>query len=257
MSETLIVAERISVRFDGLFAVKDVHVEVKAGEILGIIGPNGAGKSTFLNVLSGLQRPSEGYLQIGEEQMSDPKAWKMAKLGVSRSFQTIRLLDDLNVLENVLIGTHLFAPKGVFHILGRSQFWRKNEHRLRQEALEMLDWLGVGHKAEAPISILSLQERRRVEIARALMTRPRVLLLDEPCAGLSQQESMALSDVISMIRNRGISVVFVEHNVKLVMSLADRIVVLDHGQKIAEGTSAEVAKDETVIQAYLGGEVHA
>lgn len=257
MSEALIVAWQISVRFGGLWAVKDVHVEVNSGEILGIIGPNGAGKSTFLNVLTGLQRPSAGNLQIGKEQTADPKAWRMAKSGVARSFQTIRLLDDMNVLENVLIGTHLYAVKGFFQVVGRSRRWKKTERQLKQEALETLTWLGVGHKAELPISMLSLQERRRVEIARALMIRPRVLLLDEPCAGLSQQESLALSDVMNEIRNRGVSIVLVEHNVKLVMALADRVVVLDHGQKIAEGTPTEVSQNETVIQAYLGGEVHA
>jgi branched-chain amino acid transport system ATP-binding protein len=257
MSEALITAQGISVQFGGLWAVKDVDVEVKPGEILGVIGPNGAGKSTFLNVLTGLQRPSQGSLKVRQEPITELKAWRMAKLGVARSFQTIRLLDDLNVLENVLIGGHLYARKGFFDVVGRTFRWRRTEQQLTKEALDTLDWLGVGDKAEEPISKLSLQERRRVEIARALMTRPRVLLLDEPCAGFSPQESLALSDVIRSIRDRGISVVLVEHNVKMVMSLADRVVVLDHGQKIAEGTPAEVSRNETVIKAYLGGEAHA
>lgn len=257
MSNVLLEAHRISVQFGGLMAVKDVDVQVHAGEILGIIGPNGAGKSTFLNVLTGLQRPSQGHLAVGTERLSDAKGWKMAKLGVARSFQTIRLLDDLNVLENVLIGAHLYAKKGFWDVIGRTFQWRRTERELTRMAYETLEWLGVGREAEEPISKLSLDERRRVEIARALMIRPRVLLLDEPCAGFSPQESAALSEVILAIRNRGISVVLVEHNVKMVMSLADRIVVLDHGQKIAEGAPAEVSRNELVIQAYLGGEVHA
>ncbi|WP_206809372.1 ABC transporter ATP-binding protein [Paradesulfitobacterium ferrireducens] len=257
MSEALIAAKQISVRFGGLWAIKDVELQVNSGEILGIIGPNGAGKSTFLNVLSGLQRPSAGHLVIGKEETADPKAWRMAKLGIARSFQTIRLIDDMSVLENVLIGTHLYAVKGFLQVVGRSRSWHQTERQLKEGALETLAWLGVGHKAELPVSMLPLQERRRVEIARALMIRPRVLLLDEPCAGLSQQESLALSNLMSGIRTRGVSIVLVEHNVKLVMALADRVVVLDHGQKIAEGTPTEVAHNETVIQAYLGGEVHA
>lgn len=257
MSETLIAAQQISVQFGGLMAVKDVDAVVKAGEILGVIGPNGAGKSTFLNVLTGLQRPSHGYLQIGSDRITDLKAWRMAKLGVARSFQTIRLLDDLNAVENVLLGSHLYARKGFLDVIARTPRWRKTEQQLLQEAYDTVDWLGVGHKAKDSISNLSLQERRRVEMARALMTRPRVLLLDEPCAGFSPQESIDLSDVIRAIRNRGISVVLVEHNVKMVMSLADRVVVLDHGQKIAEGTPTEVSRNEAVIKAYLGGEVHA
>jgi branched-chain amino acid transport system ATP-binding protein len=178
MSETLLEAQQISVQFGGLMAVREVNTVVKAGEILGVIGPNGAGKSTFLNVLTGLQRPSHGKLRVGNEDRTNLKAWRMAKLGVARSFQTIRLLDDLNAVENVLLGSHLYAKRGFLDVIARTPRWRKTEEQLVQEAFDMLEWLGVGHKAMDSISNLSLQERRRVEIARALMTRPRILLLD-------------------------------------------------------------------------------
>lgn len=257
MQDALIKAEQISVQFGGLWAVKEVNMHVGASEIVGVIGPNGAGKSTFLNVLTGLQRPSGGYLQVKDRKLAKPQAWKMTKLGISRSFQTIRLLEDLNVIENVMIGSHLYSDRTVLGVLGRTPKWRKTERMLNEQALETLKWLGLDALAHDEIRNLSLQERRRVEIARALMTRPDVLLLDEPCAGLSQQESLAFCDVIRAIRGKGVSIVLVEHNVKMVMSLSDRIIVLDHGQKIAEGTPEEVSRNKAVIQAYLGGSAHA
>ncbi|AJY75417.1 ABC transporter ATP-binding protein [Paenibacillus beijingensis] len=257
MKDALIKAEQISVQFGGLWAVKDVNMHVGAGEIVGVIGPNGAGKSTFLNVLTGLQRPSAGHLQIKDQKLVKPQAWQMAKLGISRSFQTIRLLEDLSVIENVMIGSHRFSNRSVIGVLGRTPKWRRTERMLNQQAQEMLKWLGIGELVNEKIGNISLQERRRVEVCRALMTRPDVLLLDEPCAGLSQQESLAFCDVIQAIRSRGISIVLVEHNVKMVMSLSDRIIVLDHGQKIAEGTPEEVSRNQAVIQAYLGGTAHA
>jgi branched-chain amino acid transport system ATP-binding protein len=256
MSEALLSLWSGSVRFGGLWAVKEVDMHVRSGEIVGIIGPNGAGKSTLLNVLTGLQRPTQGELQIGAERFSAPTAWRLTQLGIGRSFQTVRLLQDMNVLDNVLIGSHLYSVRGFWHIVGQTLRFRESERKLKQEAMEILEWLGVADKAEETIGKLSLQERRRVEITRALLTRPRVFLLDEPCAGLSPQESSSFSEVLLGIRKRGISIVLVEHNVKMVMSLADRVIVLDHGQKIAEGTPQEVSNNQTVIDAYLGGELH-
>ncbi|UZJ80541.1 ABC transporter ATP-binding protein [Fictibacillus sp. KU28468] len=257
MSKILVKAEQVSVKFGGLWAVKEVDVDVKAGEILGIIGPNGAGKSTLLNVLTGLQRPSAGQIQIDNGYVSKKDAWQMVKMGIGRSFQTIRLLNELTVIENLLIGGHLYTKRGLLDVLGRTVRWRKTEQQITNKAMELLQLLGIGHKAQEEISALSLEERRRVEIARALMTRPKVLLLDEPGAGFSPQESDQLCELILSIRNRGVSVVLVEHNMKVIMSLADRIIVLDHGQKIADGTPKEISEDELVIQAYLGGEDHA
>lgn len=257
MSEAIMHASKISVRFGGLWAVKDVDMEVLPDQVLGIMGPNGAGKSTFLNVLSGLQKPTTGQLKIKGHPVAAGKPWKMTRFGLSRSFQTVRLLPQMSVLENVLVGGHLFAAKNPVDILLRTRKFRNSEKELAEKAERYLQLMGMAGKMNEHIASLSMQERRRVEIARSLMTRPHILLLDEPCAGLSPNETDELSRMILTIKSQGISIILVEHNVKMILSLSDRILVLDHGKKIAEGTPAEVSENEMVIKAYLGGAVDA
>lgn len=253
MSEVIMSVSGISVQFGGLWAVKDVSMDVQQNQVLGIMGPNGAGKSTFLNVLSGLQKPAAGELKIKNHPVVTGKAWKMTQYGLSRSFQTVRLLPQMSVLENVVVGGHLSAAKKPWEILFRTKHFRLSERKIIEMAKSRLQLMGVADKADDHISNLSMQERRRVEIARSLMTQPHILLLDEPCAGLSPNETDELSQMILTIKGQGISVILVEHNVKMILSLSDWIVVLDHGKKIAEGTPADISKNKAVIQAYLGG----
>ncbi|RYM02696.1 ABC transporter ATP-binding protein [Sporolactobacillus sp. THM7-7] len=257
MNKVIMSASNISVRFGGLWAVKDVNMEVETNQVHGVMGPNGAGKSTFLNVLSGLQQPSNGYLKISNQKIVKGKPWKMTELGLSRSFQTVRLLPEMSVLENVLVGGHLYASKNPLNILLRTKKYRNTEKVLTEKACDLLRMMGIEAKADQKITGLSLQERRRVEIARSLMTEPRILLLDEPCAGLNPHETDKIAQMILTIKSRGISVILVEHNVRMILSISDKILVLDHGRKIAEGSPTDITKDEGVIKAYLGGAAHA
>ncbi|MCI1857793.1 MAG: ABC transporter ATP-binding protein [Sporolactobacillus sp.] len=253
MSESLMSALGISVQFGGLWAVKEVDMEVFPNEVLGIMGPNGAGKSTFLNVLSGLQTPTSGQIRIGGKSVTLGKPWKMTQLGLSRSFQTVRLLPQLSVLQNVLVGGHLYAIKNPWDVFLRTRKFKLKETDLVAKAKKYLRIMEVESKANQKSETLSMQERRRVEIARSLMTNPHILLLDEPCAGLSPNETAELSQMIRTIKKQGISIILVEHNVKMILSISNKIMVLDHGTKIAQGTPAEIANNEKVIKAYLGG----
>ncbi|MFT8872047.1 MAG: ABC transporter ATP-binding protein [Sporolactobacillus sp.] len=253
MTESVMRVQNIAVKFGGLWALQAVDMDVRENEILGIMGPNGAGKSTFLNVMSGLQRPTSGQMTVNGQHVAAGRPWQMTRLGLSRSFQTVRLLEQLTVLENVLIGGHIQATKNPLSILLRTRSYRKKEKELKERAFSLLRLTGLANRADDAISSLSVQERRRVEIARSLMPHPKVLLLDEPCAGLSPHETAAISQLIMTIRNEGISVILVEHNVKMVLSLSDQILVLDHGRCIAKGTPQDVSKNEAVIKAYLGG----
>lgn len=244
-------------RFAGVTALSGVCLDVRAGSITGVIGPNGSGKTTLMNVVTGVTQPDEGRVLLGGVEIDRMRPHRIAGLGIARSFQGIRLFMEKSALENVLLGTHLHRHAGVLDAFLRLPRLRREEREARRRGVELLERLGLGHLAELPAGQLSYGDRRRVEIARALATRPRLLLLDEPAAGMNATEKRHLSDLIRQVRDGGITIVLVEHDMDLVMSLCDEIEVLNFGERIARGSPAAVRKCPAVLQAYLGDESHA
>jgi ABC-type branched-subunit amino acid transport system ATPase component len=248
------VLQGVERAFGGVRAVDGVSFTVGEREIHGLIGPNGAGKTTLLNLVSGLVRPTGGAIRLGGERLDRLPPHRIAALGVTRTFQNIRVFPELSALENVIVGSHLArsAP------LWRHMLWlrsaRAEEVETRARALALLRRVGMADRADEPAASLSYGEQRRVEIARALAASPAVLLLDEPTAGMNPAEVAAVGEVIREVARGGQSVLLVEHNVKLVMDVCDRVTVLDFGKVIAEGTPAEVSRNAEVIAVYLGAE---
>ncbi len=250
----LLSLDSVERAFGGVRAVDGATFAVGDGEIHGLIGPNGAGKTTLINLISGLMRPTGGRIRLGDARIDGLAPNRIAGLGVTRTFQNIRVFPELTALENVIVGAHLVR---------RAPFWRhllllpsaaEEEAATRARALELLERVRLDLRADEPAANLSYGEQRRVEIARALASGPRVLLLDEPTAGMNAAEVASIAEVIREVARRGHSVLLVEHNVKLVMDVCHRITVLDFGKVIAEGTPAEIAKDPAVIAVYLGSE---
>jgi ABC-type branched-subunit amino acid transport system ATPase component len=235
--------------FGGLRALDMLRLSVEPGQVLGLIGPNGSGKTTTINLLTGVYNATSGTVMLGDRDITNQKAHRIARAGVTRTFQNLRLFPTRSVRDNVRSGQTVFCRSLLTRI---SAFPTAEERQLRREVNELLDRFALSDRADWPAGSLSYGERKRLEIARALAMRPKVLLLDEPAAGMNPNELDWLTGVIREIGDSGVAIILVEHHMKLVMSICDRIAVLNFGQKIAEGPPAEIARDESVITAYLG-----
>jgi branched-chain amino acid transport system ATP-binding protein len=252
-ADALLMAERLNKSFGGVHAVRDISLTIHTGAIHAVIGPNGAGKSTLLNLLSGIYRPDSGTVTFEGADLTHLRAHRRVRYGIARTFQKIRLFRHLSALENVVAGFHLRHDIPAWQYLLHGVAFRRDRDRCRNDAMHLLAFMGLAERAQVTAGALSYGEQRMLEIARALATKPRLLLVDEPAAGLNAAEVELLLARLSALRDDGITLLVVEHNMDLVMQLADRILVIDYGQYLFEGSAAEVQAHAGVIDAYLGG----
>ena len=247
----LLQAEGVIMRFGGLTAVNNVNMTVNEGEIVGLIGPNGAGKTTFFNCLTGLYKPTEGQVRLSGVELP-PKPRAVVKAGMARTFQNIRLFANMTALENVMVGRYCRTSAGAFTSVVRGPKFKREEAETRQRAQELLDFVGLGTSTEHLARNMPYGSQRRLEIARALATDPKLVLLDEPTAGMNPLETRQASDLIFKIRDSGLAVVVIEHDMRFIFNLCDRVLCLVRGETLVEGTPNEVQSDPRVIEAYIG-----
>jgi branched-chain amino acid transport system ATP-binding protein len=242
----------LTLQFGGLTALDDVTFHIEEGEILGLIGPNGAGKTTCFNAITGIYRPTKGDVRFEGTSIAGHKRFKITKLGIARTFQNIRLFRQMTALENVLVGADAQHSTGILSALFRLPKHRREEREGHDRAMELLRFMGLQRRADELAANLSYGDQRRLEIARAMATGPKLICLDEPAAGFNPAEKVQLMELIKRVRDQGYTVLLIEHDMRLVMGVTDRIVVLEFGKKIAEGTPAEIRDNPAVIAAYLG-----
>jgi branched-chain amino acid transport system ATP-binding protein len=252
-NDTLLQLQDVNKQFDGLLAIADLSFHLDSGEIVSLIGPNGAGKTTILNLISGVYPATSGAILLNGESISSLKPYQIAQKRVARTFQSVQIFQDMSVMENVLLGLHHRLRSGFVKGMVHWPAERKEEKGAIGQAENALDKLGIGHLAYRKANSISLKEQRCLEIARSVVSDPCLLLLDEPAAGLNIRETEEMADIIQGLRQKGLTILLVEHDMNLVMSIAHRVIVLHHGLKIAEGSPEEIQRNPEVIRAYLGG----